>query len=253
MNTLPPLPAPGKFRKLPVVIDASQWFKNGDHPLDYAEDTHGLEGGELRIFTGAERKANDWEGGVVRYFRHPDVPGEKPCEQCGKTHHVHGWIDTLEQGHRVCPGDWIITGVAGEMYPCKPLIFDATYEPALAAIAAQAMPEPVAATASESVEMKKAITYSWLLKLDLEATYEALGMDYWQTDIETAVAAIHALRAVQPVQPTPLTKDQLSAALRSVDPLMARLPAGLEEFARAIEQAHGIGSPGAPSTTGGAA
>jgi len=44
--------------------------------------------------------------------------------------HVHGWIDTLEGGHIVCPGDWIITGVAGENYPCKPKIFAATYEPA---------------------------------------------------------------------------------------------------------------------------
>jgi len=28
------------------------------------------------------------------------------------------------------PGDWIIRGVQGEFYPCKPDIFDATYEPA---------------------------------------------------------------------------------------------------------------------------
>jgi hypothetical protein len=40
----------------------------------------------------------------------------------------HGWIDTLEGGHTVCPHDWIITGVTGEKYPCKPHIFEATYE-----------------------------------------------------------------------------------------------------------------------------
>ena len=40
----------------------------------------------------------------------------------------HGWIDTLEGGHIVCPGDWIITGVKGERYSCKPDIFAATYE-----------------------------------------------------------------------------------------------------------------------------
>ena len=40
----------------------------------------------------------------------------------------HGWIQTLEGGHIVTPGDWIITGVAGEQYPCKPDIFAATYE-----------------------------------------------------------------------------------------------------------------------------
>ena len=43
--------------------------------------------------------------------------------------HEHGWIDTLEAGHNVCPGDWIITGVKGERYPCKPDIFEQTYEP----------------------------------------------------------------------------------------------------------------------------
>jgi len=39
-----------------------------------------------------------------------------------------GWIETLEGGHIVSPGDWIITGVAGEKYPCKPDIFARTYD-----------------------------------------------------------------------------------------------------------------------------
>ena len=39
-----------------------------------------------------------------------------------------GWIDTLEGGHIVTPGDWIITGIKGEKYPCKPDIFEATYD-----------------------------------------------------------------------------------------------------------------------------
>ncbi len=37
-------------------------------------------------------------------------------------------IPTLEGVHEANPGDWIIQGVAGEFYPCKPAIFDATYE-----------------------------------------------------------------------------------------------------------------------------
>jgi len=41
---------------------------------------------------------------------------------------VRGWIETLEGGHVVSPGDWIITGVKGEVYPCKPEIFALTYE-----------------------------------------------------------------------------------------------------------------------------
>ena len=39
------------------------------------------------------------------------------------------YIETLEGIHRADPGDWIITGVKGEQYPCKPDIFEQTYEP----------------------------------------------------------------------------------------------------------------------------
>ena len=39
------------------------------------------------------------------------------------------YIDTLEGSLHLSPGDWIITGVKGERYPCKPDIFEATYEP----------------------------------------------------------------------------------------------------------------------------
>ena len=38
-------------------------------------------------------------------------------------------IPTLEGDHRADIGDWIIRGVKGEFYPCKPDIFAATYEP----------------------------------------------------------------------------------------------------------------------------
>ncbi|GEM_PF-1738741 len=113
-----------KARKKPVVIEAHQWFKNGDHPDDYAEENQHYEYPP----DAATRKAQNWEGGVVRYFRRPGVDGESPCSECGQRFHNHGWIDTLEDGHRVCPGDYIITGVAGERYPCKPDIFAATYD-----------------------------------------------------------------------------------------------------------------------------
>lgn len=39
--------------------------------------------------------------------------------------HIH----TLEGVHVVSDGDWIITGIKGEKYPCKPDIFEQTYEP----------------------------------------------------------------------------------------------------------------------------
>lgn len=119
-----------KFRKKPVVIEASQWFKNGDHPLDYSKERQRFEKGQLRVWQGEEAKAMDWEGDVVRYFRRPDVSGTAGCQHCDKPMNDHGWIDTLEGGHIVCPGDFVITGVKGETYPCKPDIFAATYDPA---------------------------------------------------------------------------------------------------------------------------
>src|SRR5690242_7154198 len=112
---------PRKFRKRPVVIEAVQWFKNGDHPDDkcyYIDDKS-----PYRFLS---------EGKVVRYFRRPEAEYavETLHDKCGIRWHDHGWIDTLEGGHTVCPGDFIITGVQGERYPCKPDIFAATYEPA---------------------------------------------------------------------------------------------------------------------------
>jgi len=114
-----------KFIKKGAIIDATQWCKNGDHPLDDVfrpfEDT-----GKIHI--------EPREGKIVRYYRHPQVSGERICIHCAKTMNEHGWIDTridtLELGHNVCPGDWIITGVRGEHYPCKNDIFLETYESA---------------------------------------------------------------------------------------------------------------------------
>ena len=117
-----------EYRKT-ATIRASQWHKNGDHPDDYAEPVGGMENGEWRTWTGEEVKALDWEGQVVRYYRNPDDSGDRVCEKCRRRMHDHGWIDTLEDGHNVCPGDWIATGIQGEHWPIKPDIFAATYEP----------------------------------------------------------------------------------------------------------------------------
>ena len=106
-----------KYRKKPVVIEANQWFRNGDHPLDNSTK---------RVY-GEENFGDLSEGEVVRYYRHPSIGGDNKCG-CGEIMHYHGWIDTMEGGHIVCPGDWVVTGVAGEHYPCKPDIFAQTYE-----------------------------------------------------------------------------------------------------------------------------
>lgn len=47
----------------------------------------------------------------------------------GRGQVVYGIIATLDEGEmRAEVGDWIIRGVQGEFYPCKPDIFEATYE-----------------------------------------------------------------------------------------------------------------------------
>lgn len=86
-----------KYRKKPVVVEAEQWFKNGDVP--YADITP------------------------------IDSDTEWICRECGNKASAHGNCPTLEGFHIVCPGDYIITGIKGENYPCKPDIFEQTYEP----------------------------------------------------------------------------------------------------------------------------
>ena len=116
----------GRYRKKPVVVEATQWFKNGDYPDDecvVVQRTSLVDPSDVgEPFLS--------EGSVVRYFRHPSYSGTSTCSHCGTVMREHGWIDTLEGGHIVCPGDWIITGVEGERYPCKPYIFAETYEEA---------------------------------------------------------------------------------------------------------------------------
>jgi hypothetical protein len=99
------------------VIEATQWFKNGDHPQDDCQPFTAPGGARLMS-----------EGKAVRYYRTPDGDGDRLCEKCSVHMHNHGWVDTLEGGHIACPGDWIITGVANERYPCKDEIFRATYD-----------------------------------------------------------------------------------------------------------------------------
>ena len=108
-----------KFRHCDtVLVDATQWFRNGDHPHD----------GNAIYPTSGRPAGQVLEGRVVRYFRRPDVPGDSICLECSEPYRVHGWIETKMNGWRVCPGDWIVTGVHGEVFPVKPGVFVLTYE-----------------------------------------------------------------------------------------------------------------------------
>jgi len=80
------------YQKLPVIIEAIQWFKHGDHKkVEHLDPRHPI-----------------------------DIHAIDPDK--------FGWCPTLEGGHVVSPGDWIICGVHGEYYPCKPDIFKKTYQ-----------------------------------------------------------------------------------------------------------------------------
>lgn len=117
------LPVTGRFRKKHPVVDAVQWWRNGDHPLD---DSHLLEPGDST--TQFEPFLS--EGKIVRRHLTPEMNGHHQCPRCSRIMHDHGWIETPEAGYIVCPGDFIIQGAQDEFYPCEPLIFQATYEPA---------------------------------------------------------------------------------------------------------------------------
>ena len=80
-----------KYRKKPVVIEAVQWLQDNKEEID--------------SFVGKE----------LDY-------GEADCLLI---------IPTLEGDHIVGPFDFIIKGIKGEFYPCKPDIFELTYEEVL--------------------------------------------------------------------------------------------------------------------------
>ena len=82
-----------KYRKKPVVIEAVQWQGSWDH-ADTITEWIDSNGGD-----------SAYRAGVIV-------------------------IATLEGQMRADIGDWVIRGVKGEFYPCKPDIFAATYEPA---------------------------------------------------------------------------------------------------------------------------
>lgn len=67
-------------------------------------------------------------------FPYTGVKTKELSDFLGWPHDNDGWnwltIKTLEGNHKALPGDWIIKGVKGEFYPCKPDIFAATYEEA---------------------------------------------------------------------------------------------------------------------------
>lgn len=93
-----------QFRKKPVTIEAMRY--TGENILD------------VLSFTGKHPCWGKWFTSEAQYEDH--VRADRGVFK----------IITLEGTMEAMPGDWIIKGVKGEFYPCKPDIFAATYEPA---------------------------------------------------------------------------------------------------------------------------
>lgn len=85
-----------KYRKKPVVIEAVQW--DGSEDSTY----------EVMKWCNSDKVFHAIGPGTLEEIT----------------------IDTLEGEMCASVGDWIIRGIKGELYPCKPDIFAATYEPA---------------------------------------------------------------------------------------------------------------------------
>lgn len=93
-----------KYRKKPVVIEATQFQATGlGAPIDGV------------IYPP--------ELGFIDYSKSDD----QSLNKFGIVSGPH--IMTVEGPLHVSDGDWVITGIKGEKYPCKPDIFEATYEP----------------------------------------------------------------------------------------------------------------------------
>lgn len=88
-----------KYRKKPIVVEAFKWTGGPDQTED------------------PEWVVEKIKDGTV-YFSSMDGYA---CVLC---------IKTLEGTMTAIPGDYIIKGLRGELYPCKPDIFDASYESA---------------------------------------------------------------------------------------------------------------------------
>lgn len=86
-----------KYRKKPVIIDAFKWTAD----IEQTEDPEWV--------VDAIKRGDIWFNNVG-------------------TSEVTMEIKTLEGNHIANRGDFIIRGVAGEIYPCKPDIFEKTYE-----------------------------------------------------------------------------------------------------------------------------
>lgn len=102
----------GKYRKKPIVVEAFKWTGGQDQTEDPEWIVECLKSGRANVCK--ETESEEYYDGNA-----------KPV-----SHVVDVWleIETLEGTMRADQGDYIIKGIKGEIYPCKPDIFEASYE-----------------------------------------------------------------------------------------------------------------------------
>ena len=91
-----------KYRKKPVVIEAITF----EEFIEYGK-----------------AHADNFNNGMPWFFEYKGHPVTHKNDEC----YI---IPTLEGEYEFTPNDMLITGIKGEIYPCKKDIFEATYEPA---------------------------------------------------------------------------------------------------------------------------
>ncbi len=100
-----------KFKKKPDQIEAVQWNNHGDHSSVKKE--------------------------IPSHCDHVLILDEKGrCEACKKEKKKHGWLPMMPEhfysgffGYLVCPGQWIVTGTDGNLFPMSQENFESAYEP----------------------------------------------------------------------------------------------------------------------------
>ncbi len=95
-----------KYIKKPIEVEAMQLFQTD---FDF-------------IFSEKLKEDNRISGFYYEYM------GAKVWVSKGRDGIVKARIKTLEGDHRISDGDFLIRGIKGEYYPCKPDIFEQTYQ-----------------------------------------------------------------------------------------------------------------------------
>jgi len=106
---------PKVYKKKPVEVETIRWFANNNEE-DLKDIIMFMSNNKLSDFIETSENTMETDGFIIKRRQEPLVPG------------YNIWIKTLEGIMQVRPGDYIIRGIAGEFYPCKPDIFKETYE-----------------------------------------------------------------------------------------------------------------------------